>query len=73
MARDKEKEIESIKTLRWSKVSFTRKDKVRSLASMSNPIKVRGTHVDVESLIISSSVRVSSNSVTKSFKYEVAP
>lgn len=51
MARDKEREIESIKTLR-SEVSFTRKDKVRSLASLSTSIEVRGNHVDVDSLTI---------------------
>lgn len=57
MARDKEKEIESIKTLR-SKVSFTRKDRVRNLASMSTSIKLRGTLVDVDSLTILQRLRI---------------
>lgn len=60
----------------FGNVSFKRKDKVRTLASMSTSIKVRDKRVDVEPLTIFQRlciIKQSDKDLKEHFKYELAP
>lgn len=60
----------------FGKVSFKRKDKVLSLASLSTSIKVRDKRVDVEPLTIFQRlciIKQSDQELKEHFKYELAP
>ena len=71
--------IESTKQITgnsFGKVSFKRKDKVKTLASMSTSIKVRDKRVDTEPLTIFQRlciIKQSDKELKEHFKYELAP
>lgn len=60
----------------FGKVSFKRKDKVQTLASMSTSIKLRDKRVDIEPLAIFQRlciIKQSGKELKEHFKYELAP
>lgn len=71
--------IEGVKKITgnsFGKVSFKKKDKVRTLESMSNSIKLRDKRVNIEPLAIFQRlciIKQSDNELKEHFKYELAP